>query len=384
MFFELRPVGNRIRLASTPFDTELLAPFSFIGFDSGTSALAEVLIALRKERPEVKHPKVFLPAYTCPDIVSSCLYANVEPILIDFDTNSTWMCLSELNRKIDESTLAIIAINFLGIPERIKEIRKLVDSRKITIIEDSAQGFPIKKLEKYWSGDVVIVSFGRGKPLNLLGGGGVLIDLKGKNKVLGKQIELRQKKLPISGNTFIYRLKVIIFNIISLPFFYYFLTKLPFLSLGSTIYHQLDNTAQLPKDTKNQISVNYKKYVSKPSLRSAYDDMFITLNTDIFVSLPINSKLESSFPLLRYPILILDEKVRNKIYEQLLKEGLGVSSMYKKTLPNIHGVKELLNGPVKTFPNADLLSLSLLTLPMHEDVKQKHIKKIQDIFLNCQ
>ena len=61
----------------------------------------------------------------------------------------------------------------MGIPERINAIRATINTNQITIIEDSAQGLPQEKPEKYWLGDIVIVSFGRGKPLNLIDGGGI-------------------------------------------------------------------------------------------------------------------------------------------------------------------------------------------------------------------
>ena len=53
-------------------------------------------------------------------------------------------------------------------------LRPLADAAGAVLIEDSAQAFPRDGGGDFWQGDLVVLSFGRGKPVSLLGGGAVL------------------------------------------------------------------------------------------------------------------------------------------------------------------------------------------------------------------
>lgn len=385
MFFELRPVGNRIKLKASPFNVRLFGAYTFIGFDSGTSALGEALTAIREQNQHIMNPEVILPAYTCPDIISACLYAKVKPILVDFEENTSWMDLTDLQVKISESCIAVIAINFLGIPERVNRIRETIKLKEVVIVEDSAQGIPKEHAEKYWFGDLVVTSFGRGKPLNLLGGGAIFLNPEMGNKVLGERLRIRYEQLksdrPNLVNQTLYKIKVILFGIISTSFFYYFLTKLPYLNLGETRFHPLNSIKKLPCFIKEQINVNYQKYVNIQSLRNAFDDIFAQLSPNKFISLPTYTNLPISNPLLRYPVLILDKTIKEEIYNKLQEKGLGVSKMYKETLPNISGVEKSMLGSMQPCPNAEELASNLITLPIHDGINKTHVEKIKNVFL---
>ncbi len=393
MFTELRPVGNRIELNSASFEKDLISPYSFVGFQSGTAALAAALISIREVNLPIKNPQVLMPAYTCPDIISACLFAKVEPVLVDFEENSTWMHLEVLESHISDSCIAIIAINFMGIPERINTIRSVVEhakyKQKITIIEDSAQGFPVNNAETYWLGDFIITSFGRGKPLNLLGGGSLLYDHKQVDSLLvgkiNKLFDTRDKSPGTALKAFTYWAKVRLFNLLCLPFFYYFLARLPFVDLGLTVYHSLEQISSLPHYKEEQISVNYKNYRNnnndRERLRQAYDNSFDDLNPSVFISLPKISQLPEEIPLLRYPILVLNNKLRNTIYNELVDANLGVSKMYSKVLPAVNGIKKSMFTEILNYPNAEKFASSLITLPMHVDITLAHIERIESILL---
>lgn len=385
MLSELRPVGNRIKLNATPVDPELFSPYSFIGFSSGTDALAAALISIAKKNPEIKDPEVLVPAYTCPDIISACIFAKVKPILIDFETEHVWLDLKSLTENISSSTVAIVAINFLGIPERIEAIRQIINSNKITIIEDSAQGLAKKDCDNYWHGDIVITSFGRGKPLNLMGGGAILY----KKDVLDTEIQNNlnilvsslAKAKSSSSDNLIYRFKTYLFNLLSYSFFYYFLNKIKFLKLGETKYHAVENIKLMPKTISDQLKSNYKRFINRHSPREKYDAIFNSLKQSSYISLATKHGLTKDNNLLRYPILVKDKNKYSIIFSELERQGLGASKMYKDILPNIDGVKASMLKNTLQYPNAKEISKSIITFPMHEDVNDKQIGKIAKILL---
>jgi len=386
LFTELRPVGNRIIFSPSKLEPELFQPFSFIGFDSGTSALAAALVAIVKFRSEIINPEVLIPAYSCPDIISACIYAKIKPVLVDFEPFSPYIELETLLSKISDNTIAVIAINFMGIPERISAIRSCIKMNNITLIEDSAQGFPIKKIDKYWSGDLIITSFGRGKPMNLMGGGALFFNKKTLNSGLLLEVEKLEskplKKSPIAP--LLYRIKAMLFNLLSKPTLYFFIRRLPLLNLGATVYHPLLEISPLPETISKQIMrnylINYKNFIHFKKLRKQYDRLFSQLDQSI-TSLPIKTKLPQNFPLLRYPILISNKKLKQTVFRKLNEANLGASLMYQTILPEVEKIENSMFKTIEDYPNARVLAESLITLPMHQDIQVKNIKQIEAIIL---
>jgi dTDP-4-amino-4,6-dideoxygalactose transaminase len=82
----------------------------------------------------------------------------------------------------------------------------------------------------------------------------------------------------------------------------------------------------------------------------------------------------SVYALLRYPILMSSQAIRDQAYARLRKAGLGASIMYAQALPDIEHV-----GPLVTVQNeitrARDFAGRLLTLPVHEDVDDAAIRR---------
>src|SRR6185295_2502270 len=115
---------------------------------------------------------VIVPAYCCPDVISAVLFAGARPVLVDLEAETPWMDLTQVSDRLGSSTVAVVAVNFLGVPERAAPLRKLADAAGALLVDDCAQFFPLEAAEREWLlGDFVVLSFGRGKPLSLLGGG---------------------------------------------------------------------------------------------------------------------------------------------------------------------------------------------------------------------
>jgi dTDP-4-amino-4,6-dideoxygalactose transaminase len=376
---QIRPVGNKVKLKAQPFDSNLFAPYEFYGYQSGTAALAAALICARNKHSKIESPEVLLPAYACPDLISACLFAKVKPILIDLEANRPWMDLVQIRQKITSSSIAIIAVNFLGIPERVSEIKEITKSNSIVIIEDSAQGVAKTELDNYWKGDLIITSFGRGKPISLFGGGAVLY----KNKEFSQHLP---KVTPISLSLLkklIYQFKVSLVNILSSPLPYYFLTKLPFLSLGETHFKPLEKLEALSRQQQNYLTHAKQSYDSTTQLNHEISAMVRSLNCDLIIDLPKICKLDLNQPLLRYPLLITDINLKNRIAYNLEKEGLGISYMYQKPLINIDSIPSKVKLSTQIAAIAEKFSQQLITLPTHSDINTRIIDKIKRAVLEA-
>src|SRR5215469_10953366 len=135
-------------------------------------------------RSSVVAPEVVIPAYGCPDLVAACLNASLHPRLVDVAPSQWSYDLEALRSSLSNNTVAIVAINLLGLGDGSDELVRLCNERHIPLIQDSAQHLPRESID--WPGDYVVLSFGRGKPLNLLHGG-ALISRSGDGSSLATQ-----------------------------------------------------------------------------------------------------------------------------------------------------------------------------------------------------
>ena len=383
MFYQLPPVGNPVQLSCTTpsedcvqmFDDAYQAHY----FASGTAALAAAITAAIRLK-SVERPEVILPAYACPDLISASVFAGAKPVLVDIEADRPWMNLEQLATKITANTVAIIAVHLFGILERLDLLRPLAAQAGALLIEDSAQAFSRGSEQGLWQGDLVILSFGRGKPVSLLGGGAVLHNKH--NSPDGKLARLIPELITQTDENIHQRisffLKAKLYNWMINPRLYWLPQSLPFLHLGETRYHPLGSIEGMERTKLSMLPANIKTYRADPMLTQ--QTLATTLNEcDLdragIIDLPQACNITPTRRLLRYPLLVEPER-RQQLYSLLHKQGLGPSRMYPSALPKISGLEEMLSaqGP---FPAATSFAERILTLPTHTGVTQPDIDKIR-------
>lgn len=384
MFYQLPPVGNPICLSQDE-NTETL--FQIFGntyqphyFASGTASLAVAIMAASKLKG-VKQPEVILPAYGCPDLVSAAVFAGVKPVLVDLEDGRPWMDLDQLQDKINAQTVAIIAVDLFGISERFEQLRILARQVEAVLIEDSAQAFPGNEEKDIWQGDLVVLSFGRGKPVSLLGGGALLVRIDEAGESLAGLLHVSTQSEPVrTGQRFSFRLKAAVYNRMISPWLYWLPLSLPFLHLGETRYHPLTAIEEIDQARLAVLSSNAKAYRGESlSTQNSLLMMLGELNLDELgiIDLPGACKTKKSRRLLRYPLLVRSE-ARDIIHAELQRQGLGPSRMYPAVLQEIAGLEQILLQH-NVFPAATSFADRLLTLPTHSQVSQVDICKISRV-----
>lgn len=375
MFYQLPPVGNPVRLNAGRGDESLLqdifSPYSPRFFDSGTSALAAAILAAVSIKG-TSRPEVILPAYGCPDLVSAVVYAGAKPVLVDLEVDRPWMDVGQVSAHITGHTAAVIAASLCGIPERLGTLRQITEQAGVSLIEDSAQLFPGSLAEANWRGDMVIISFGRGKPVSLLGGGAVLF----RGERFGSL--LPDDAIPAAGmrQRLLYQVKALLYNQLISPRSYWILAWFPFLHLGETRYHSLQGIGPLDSTRRHLLNANIARYLEqKPHIQATISGMIDSLADPGIVNLPVACQLPVQQRLLRYPLLI-DATRRNRVYGRLIEMGLGASIMYPGILPTIPGLEALLAGQ-GSFPAAEQFAARLLTLPTHAGVRCDDIQAME-------
>lgn len=374
MFYQLPPVGNPLRLSGSRNDESLLQeifhPYIPRFFDSGTSALAASILAAISIKG-TSEPEVILPAYGCPDLISAVVFAGAKPVLVDLEADRPWMALEQVLAHITVNTVAVIAASLCGIPERLDELRQITEPSAVLLIEDSAQLFPGSTDEADWRGDLVVISFGRGKPVSILGGGAALF----REERFGSLLPDKSGPAAGMGQRLAFQIKIRLYNRLISPRSYWILQGLPFLHLGETRYHQLDAIGPLDSVRKQVLNANIASYLEQgTATQAALSVMIDSLADDTIVNLPVACNVPAQQRLLRYPLLV-DPAVRNRAVARLSEAGMGVSVMYPGILPAIHGLEALLAGQ-GPFPVAGQFATQLLTLPTHAGVHRADIQKI--------
>lgn len=380
MFYQLPPAGDLVSLHKTADSTDqlqnLFSPWVPRFFASGTASLAAAFKAAVDLR-NYTAPEVILPAYGCPDLVSAALFAGVKPVLVDFEYERPWMDLDQVAARISPSTVAVVAVNLFGIPERHELLREIIGQRPIVLIEDSAQFFPPEADEGPWQGDLVVLSFGRGKPVSLLGGGAVLY----RDATLGGHLPQVHRGTPDKLLAeYLFRIKAGLYNMASQPRLYWILHGMPFLHLGETRFHPLATIGPMDSTRHSLLAGNLEAYRGRGNqVRIRLADMLAKLSEDLFflIDLPELCGVPSQSRLLRYPLLVAAD-MRDDLLRLLNNHGLGATGMYPSSLPSITGLGSLLldQGP---FPGADDFARRIVTLPTHSRVRDADVEAVVGI-----
>ncbi|MBT8439772.1 MAG: DegT/DnrJ/EryC1/StrS family aminotransferase, partial [Gammaproteobacteria bacterium] len=261
MFYQLPPAGNPVCLSRGESGDSLLRevfhPFVPQYYASGTTALAASIIAAVKLKG-VADPEVILPAYGCPDLVSAALFSGAKPVLVDLEPDRPWMDLDQVSGNTNAKTVAIIAASLCGIPERMDALRQVAETCSALLIEDSAQAFPCSTDQSFWQGDLVVLSFGRGKPVSMLGGGAVLY----RDSRIGDLLPVPDSQG--SNASVIFRLQAMLYNRMLSPRLYWLPQSLPFLHLGETRFHSLDQLTQMDEARVALLPANIEAYQGRP------------------------------------------------------------------------------------------------------------------------
>lgn len=354
-----RPAGNPVRLESRHFDAQILAEAPVALYQSGTASLAAALAACRQLGGT--RDEVILPAYGCPDLVSAVVHAGARPVLVDLEEDSFRFSLEQLKGSIGPKTLAVVSVVFLGLRDRLPELRELCRASGARLILDSAQWFPCGTEPETWPGDCNIISFGRGKPVNLLHGGAVICRDPRLAKALPMPGPSSLDPKPVRS----LRDKIRIYNRVIDPWIYGLVARLPGLHIGETRYKPLQQIEGMSRFHQSLIEANIEQYRNSPRHALEYRQRLASLPQTGWKDLTRDWDEEELPALLRYPILIEDSEQREAFLNAC--GNLGCSALYNRPLASVEGLEFLGEDPAG-YPAARRFAERLVTLPTHSGV----------------
>jgi len=376
MFAKVRPVGSfvpqpeHVDTLSLPWDDHYTTLFTA----SGAEALSMAVQAAITMKAVSGIPEVIIPAYGCPDLIAAVVAQNARPVLVDFAKDRPVMDVKGIRRALNSRTVAIIAVDFLGSYERLPQLANICSDNGVILIEDSAQCFPPSS-SRHGLADFVVLSFGRGKPINLMGGGALLIRRSWPTVVEAFRSEY--PALPRRSG-FIWDLKRLVFNFLLSRYVYPVLENIPFLHIGQTRFRPLGKIRRLDLPA-SALAGGIKAFYRREPIHLLYSRQLAFIEQagwTIIGSFDSNDRL----PRLRFALLAPDESRRNEAIKKLNENGIGANAFYERVLPEIVDAPVLNHLLAGAYPEAKDFASRLVTLPTHEGVTEKDVEAIVSIF----
>lgn len=139
---------------------------------NGTVALQIALKALGAKR------EVITTSFTFAATTNVILWEGLTPVFADIDPETYNIDPYDVERKISDSTSAILAVHVYGNPCYVKELREIADKHGLRIIYDAAHAFAVEYEDQpvLNYGDISTLSFHATKVFNTIEGGAVIVN----------------------------------------------------------------------------------------------------------------------------------------------------------------------------------------------------------------
>lgn len=309
-----------------------------VGVASGTDALELSLRAtgINHEDEIITTPFTFIAT------TEAICQVGAKPIFVDIELDTYNINPQEIRKKITKKTKAIIPVHLYGYPCDMDDIVEIAKEYNLKIIEDCAQaiGSKYKRKKVGTFGDIGCFSFFPSKNLGAYGDGGIAVmnkeELAKKLKMLRVHGSIHKYYHLIEGyNSRLDELQAAILRV-----------KLKY----------LDNW----NDARRKNALCYQQYLSKYNLNGR-----ITL---------LEEKPDYKHT---YHLYVIRTKERDSLRDFLKSKGIQTGIHYPIPL-HLQEVYKDLGYKKGDFPQAELVSLEVLSLPMYPELVEEQISYIAE------
>jgi hypothetical protein len=241
----------------------------------------------------------------------------------------------------------------------LSDLGALCRDRGVLLIEDSAQ-LSVRSPAFMPSSDLIVLSFGRGKPIPAQGGALMCHTRLGpelRSALDGIEVaELPGWKWLLSAG---------LQNAAMTRVGYCAAKRVPRLAVGETRFRPLGRVRQVAGNWRELSERTIWSWTPDPTTEQRRLQELVSRTR--FVDLPTRLGRTPGAPLLRYPVLASDAADRDRAVRRLLKRGIGATALYGSDLRDVPDMPSL--GGIGSMPNARDFGSRLLTLPAHTGIK---------------
>jgi len=304
-----------------------------IGVGNGTDALFLSLKALNIG----KNDEVITTPFTFVATVGSIVTAGAKPVFVDIK-NDYNIDENKIESVITKKTKAIIPVHWSGRPCELEKIKSISKKYNLKIIQDAchAIGARYKNRHLVSYGDVCIYSMHPLKNLNIWGDGGIIIT---QNKALAKKLYLIRNHGLKNRNV----CEIFGFN------------------------SRLDSIQAVVANYKMKNKLNN---ITEKRIQNAH------LFDKIFKGNPYVNIIQRQSHLKEvFHLYQINVQNRDKLQKFLNNNNVDAKVHYPYPL-HLQPSAKFLKYKRGDFPNAERIAKETLSLPVHEFIKEKHIKYI--------
>lgn len=378
LFARLRPSGDRVDLKKSGSGLERLRSHlgsNLVTAASGTAALSLALRVCSHASDGAK--EVILPAYASPALHDAIRWSDLVAVPIDFAKGIPWLDVDAVERSLSSATAAIVCVRTLGLSSGAQQIRDMLKGRSVPIVEDCAHTFPIED-EITSCADVVVLSFGRGKPFSVGRGGGLLPMSLTFSRWLGVfgsgVLDQRQRKPWMARWRTMASLGFR--NMMLRPIPYGLVSRLPGFRTDRLVYGRTPALQQMDHDDLSRVPSNLDSLSERSLVKQRwYRRALAESKLPSYVDLPGVTGTPSAATLWRYPLLLRSRLERDRVLLALKSRGLGPSTLYGDAWADRNRSRQN-PVPVHCYPNSMDFADRLIALPVHADVTESDIQEI--------
>lgn len=329
-------------------------------FSSGRGAVSAALSALHARFPA--RDEVVIPAYTSFSVASAVVHAGLKVRLYDVDPETLGPVPESLERALGDRSLCLMVCHLFGCPADMDMAREMAGRYGVPLFDDAAQamGAAWKGKQAGTFGDIGLFSLSRGKNISAVDGGILVTD----EDWLAEGLDALAPPAPSMRGKVKLWLTALALCVLMHPRLYWIPNSLPFLKLGESHFDPDFGVTAL---TPFQAGLGMRMLRRLDRINAGRGSVAVqwmnALKGRKFPSLPEGS--DSVW--LRLPLL-------DSGPGDVMKE-YGVVRSYPTGLHEIEALRPHLAGD-GTYPGAERLARSLVTLPTQGYVTEQDIEHV--------
>lgn len=326
---------------------------------SGTMALTLAVRGAARWVGEAR-PTVALPAFTCFDVATAAVAADLPVVLYDVEPRTLAPDLMSLRAAMIEGARVVVVSPLYGIPVDWEAVEDAARPFGAVIVEDAAQGHGAEWRDRPLGsfGRLSVLSFGRGKGWTGVQGGALLL----RHGVCSPgDVPLATAGLPDEVSVWA---RALAQRALAQPSVYGVPSMIPLLELGETRYRRPRPDLAGPTRTAARLLLETRRAADREAeSRRAAAFVLAGAARSSAIGAILGPPRGAKPGYLRFPMLVGREGRQCMRGERARR--LGIMPGYPASLASLPAVRARLADSRRSFPGAEELVRELITLPTH-------------------